>query len=251
VDLHLNLSGGLTGDMFIAAVLDAFPHLESRVIRAIDVLDSSYPVVCSLVPHADYEVPGHRFEIEPFDKYLGRIPLAFPQEPAGWESLRDRLAAAEIGPRVRTHATKIFELLVRAEAAVHGILPERVAFEAGAWNSMAQVVGAATLIDALDGAQWSASPFPPGGAVTLTGAAIVDYLCPPRARGRPQPRARSLVRSGTGFGLRTSQNNYVRLLCFEAGEAALSESDDPRAPQRTDARAQQPNDRGAEQQTRQ
>ncbi len=90
--------------------------------------------------------------------------------------------------------------MVSAEAAAHDIVPERVVFEAGAWNSLAQVVGAAALIDALDTAQWSASEFPSGGAVSLTGAAIVDYLCPPRARGRPLPKARSLVRSGTGFG---------------------------------------------------
>lgn len=156
VVLHLNLSGGLTGDMFIAAVLDAFPRFEQRVIRAIDALDSPYPVICSLVAHSDYEVTGHRFEIEPFDKYFGHIPLAFPQEPAPWESVRDRLGAAEIRPDVRTHATKIFELLVGAEAAVHGILPERVAFEAGAWNSLAQVVGAATLYSALVGLTVSA-----------------------------------------------------------------------------------------------
>jgi len=65
------------------------------------------------------------------------------------------------------HAIKIFELMVGAEATAHHIVPERVVFEAGAWNSLAQVVGAATLIDALDTAQWSASGFPSGGAVSL------------------------------------------------------------------------------------
>jgi pyridinium-3,5-bisthiocarboxylic acid mononucleotide nickel chelatase len=160
LDLHLNLSGGLTGDMFIAAVLNAFPRFEARVIAAIDALDAPYPVVCSLVGHSDRDVAGHRFQIEPFDKYFGHIPLAFPQEQASWESVRERLAKAEIGAGVRTHATKIFELLVRAEAALQDMLPERVAFEAGAWNSIAQVVGAAALIDALDKARWSASAFP-------------------------------------------------------------------------------------------
>ena len=223
MNLHLDLSGGLTGDMFIAAVLDAFPRFEQRVISAIDALDAPYPVVCSLVAHFEHEVTGHRFEIEPFVKYFGHIPLAFPQEPAGWESVSERLVAAEIRPDVRTHAAKIFELLVKAEAAVRGIRPERVGFEAGAWNSIAQVVGAATLIDALYPAQWSVSSFPSDGAVTLTGAAIVDYLCPPRSRGRSAPKARSMVRSGTGFGLLTHQNNYMRLLCFESGEAALRE----------------------------
>jgi pyridinium-3,5-bisthiocarboxylic acid mononucleotide nickel chelatase len=239
VDLHLNLSGGLTGDMFIAAVLDAFPRFEQRVIAAIDAVDGPYPVVCSLLAHSESDVSGHRFEIEPFDKHFGHIPLVFPREPASWESVRERLMRAEIAPLVRTHATKIFELLVRGEAAVQGTLPERVAFEAGAWNSIAQVVGAAALIHALDAARWSASALPDDGAVTLTGAAIVDYLCPPRSRGRPQPKARSLVRSGTGFGVLNSQNHYIRLLCFEAGDTALVEQDKARASRRTAGGADQ------------
>ena len=239
MDLHLDLSGGLTGDMFIAAVLDAFPRFERRVIAAIDALDAPYPVVCSLVAHSGCEVMGHRFEIEPFDRYFGHIPLAFPQELSSWESVRERLAAAEIGADVRTHATKIFELLVRAEATLQGILPERVAFEAGAWNSIAQVVGAATLIDALDVSQWSASAFPAGDAVTLTGAAIVDYLCPPRSRARPPPEADSLVRSGTGFGIQSSQKGYMRLLCFEAAEASLVEQAKMPVPRRFAGEADQ------------
>ena len=187
---------------------------------------------CSLVAHSGDEMSGHRFEIEPFVKYFGHIPLAFPQEPARWESVRERLIAAQIGPEVRVHAIKIFELMVSAEASAHDIVPERVVFEAGAWNSLAQVVGAAALIDALDTAQWSASGFPSGGAVSLTGAAIVDYLCPPRSRGRPLPKARSLVRSGTGFGSLASQNNCTRLLCFEVGEDAYLEREATPAPTR-------------------
>jgi hypothetical protein len=225
LDLHLDLSAGLTGNMFIAAVLDAFPRLERRVTAAIDAMDAPYPVVCSLVAHSDDDVTGHRFEIEPFDKYFGYIPLAFPQELAAWESVRGRLATAEIGAGVRTHATKIFELLVRAEAALQGVLPDRVAFEPGAWNSIAQIVGAAALIHSLDKARWSASAFPAGGAVTLAGAAIVDYLCPPRSRGRPLPKPRSVARNGTGFSLVGSESNYMRLLCFEAGEGDLLEPD--------------------------
>ncbi len=219
--LHLDLSGGLTGDTFIAAVLDAFPRFEERVIGAIDAVDASYPVVCSLVVHCEPGSRGHRFEIEPFVKYFGHIPLAFPQEPAPWQSVRERLMAAEIAPRVRRHAAQIYESMVRAQGAAHDIEPERVVFEAGAWNSIAQVLGAATLIDALDTAQWSASGVPPDDAISLTGAAIVDHLCPARSRGQPQPRGASLARSGTGFGSLASKNSCTRLLCFDAPEAGL------------------------------
>jgi hypothetical protein len=236
LDLHLNLGGGLTGDMFIATVLDAFPQFEQRVIAAIDAMDAPHPVACSLVAHADAEGSGHRFEIEPFDKYFGDIPFAFSQERASWESVRERLAAADLKPGVRTHATRIFELLAKAESAVWGIASEEMPFDVRGWNSIAQVMGAAALIDALEPARWTASAFAPGEAVTLTGAAIVDYLCPSSSqRSRAQvPRMRNLVRSGTGFG---SQKSSLRLFCFEEGDEALAGRDDSaQAPQRAAGR---------------
>jgi pyridinium-3,5-bisthiocarboxylic acid mononucleotide nickel chelatase len=235
LDLHLNLGGGLTGDMFIAAVLDAFPQFEQRVIAAIDSMDAPYPVACSLVAHADEEGSGHRFEIEPFDKYFGYIPFAFSQQPASWESVCERLAAADIKPGVRTHATRIFESLAKAESAVWGIASEEMPFELGGWNSIAQVMGAAALIDALEPARWTASAFAPGEAVTLTGAAIVDYLCPSRSqRSRAQvPRMRNLVRGGTGFG---PQKSCLRLFCFEEGEALAGRDDTAQAPPRAAGR---------------
>ena len=222
--LHLKYSGGLTGDMFIAAVLDAFPRFEQRVIASIDAVDAPYPVACSLIAQSDAEMSGHRFEIEPFVKYFGHIPLAFPQEPARWESVRERLNAADIEPDIRTHATKIFELMVRAEAAAHNIVPERVVFEAGAWNSLAQVVGAATVIEALDPALWSVSG-PASGGLSRIGAAIIHYLWPPKTCGRRLPSAQSLVGTGTGFGLLSAQNICARLLCFEEGEGTSLERD--------------------------
>jgi len=225
LDLHLNLGGGLTGDMFIAAVLDAFPQFEQRVIATIDAMDAPYPVACSLVAHADHEGSGHRFEIEPFDKYFGYIPFAFSLERASWESARERLAAADIKPGVRTHATRIFELLSKVELAEWGIASGEMPFEPGGWNSIAQVMGASALIDALEPARWTASAFARGEAVTLTGAAIVDYLCPSSSQRSPaqMPRMRNLVRSGTGFG---SHKSSLRLFCFEEGDEALARRDD-------------------------
>jgi len=210
--------------MFIAAVLDAFPQFEQRVIAAIDAMDAPYPVACSLVAHAGDEGSGHRFEIEPFDKYFGYIPLAFSQE-ASWESVRERLAAADIKPGVRTHAMRIFELLAKVATAEWGIGSGEMPFEPGGWNSIAQVMGAAALIDALEPARWTASALARGEAVTLTGAAIVDYLCPSSSqRSRAQvPRMRNLVRGGTGFG---SHESSLRLFCFEEGDETLARRDD-------------------------
>jgi uncharacterized protein (DUF111 family) len=247
--LHLNLAAGLTGDMFIAALLDAFPQFEARVISAIDALDGPYPVACSLVSHSDFEMTGRRFEVEPFDKYFGFIPIAFPvlshgdcttHEQATWESVRQRLNAAKIAPGVRAHAVKIFELLVEAESGLHGIEPDNVAFEeAGAWDAIAEIVGAATLIDALGAVRWSASALPLEGVVTRTGAAIVGHLCPPTTGNSALPQVRTLVGSGTGFAScrLSSVNSRVRVLCFDEGASDMGHRDMTHAPRSVAERA--------------
>jgi hypothetical protein len=217
MDLHLIAAGTFTGDMFIAAGLDAFPRFESRVLAAVDALDALYPVSLSLEPYADYEVSGRRLTIEPFDKYFGRIPHAFAEGAANWTSIRQRLDDAEISSSTRAHALKIFALICGAESQRQGVSPGRVIFEETAgWNTLAQVAGAAALIEALEPARWSASPVPGNGA-DVAGNAIIEYLCPNSSRSQTIPRMR-LMRSGAGYS--TDSNNVVRLLCFDEGEMA-------------------------------
>ncbi len=222
MDLHLSVSGALTGDMFIAAVLDAFPHYEEQVVAAIDAVDAAHPVACALLAHLDVEASGRRFEIVPFEKYFGTIPFAFPREGVTWESVREWLGAAEIKPAVRAHAAKIFESIAKAESG-RGVLG--AVAELTPWYVTSQVVGAAALIDALGPVRWTVSPLPAGATATLTAAAILDYLCPQRIRSQPLPRMRSLARSGIGFGSPPAANTYLRLLCFDEGNVAF-EADD-------------------------
>jgi uncharacterized protein (DUF111 family) len=217
MDLHLMAAGAFTGDMFIAAGLDAFPRFEGRVLAAVDALDALYPVSVSLDAHADSEASGRRLTIEPFHKYFGHIPHAFADGAANWRCIRQRLDDAQIPTNTRAHARGIFELICGAESQRQNVAPERVVFEETAgWNILAQVAGAAALIEALEPARWSASPFPADGS-DVAGHAIMEYLCPVGARSRPSPRRR-LVCSGAGYS--TSSNNVVRLLCFEEADLA-------------------------------
>lgn len=184
-----------------------------------------------------------------------------PHEHVRFESIRSRLRDSSLPSRVRDHALQIFELLARAEGRVHGVAPDDVEFhEVGAWDSIADIVGAATLIDALDATRWTCSPVPlgsgrvhtahgllpvptpattylllgmptlddgvPGERVTPTGAAILRYLCPPTGNTRmPDRQARTLIASGTGFGSRElpGLSNHVRALCFEPSQAGAAE----------------------------
>lgn len=239
MDLHLMAAGSFTGDMFIAAGLDAFPRFEGRVLAAVDALDALYPVSLSLESHADYEATGQRLSIEPFDKYFGRIPHAFADGAADWSSIRQRLEAAQISTCTRTHVHNLLQLICRSESLRQGVAPERVIFEEMAgWNTLAKVAGAAALIEALQPARWSASPFPARGA-EATGNAIIEYLCPNDARGQPIPRAR-LTRSGAGYG--ADANSVLRLLCFEDGNvAAANERGASQSQSRRSAAGEQPN----------
>jgi uncharacterized protein (TIGR00299 family) protein len=263
LELHLDLIGGLAGDMFVAALLDAFPQLESSVIANILALRDAYPVTCSSVPHADSVLRGRRFEVRRVGENGGDAPSTRgfslrsgspPQHVHGsWKSIRANLEDAALDSDVRAHAVGIFKLLAEAESFVHGIDVDRVCFhEVGGWDSVADIVGAATLIHATGAARWTCSPAPigrgrvrtahgvlpvpapatarlllgmptiddgvEGERVTPTGAAILRYLChPSRESGLAVPKARALVTTGTGFGLRLLPNlsNHVRVLCFE------------------------------------
>lgn len=63
MEIHLDLVGGLAGDMFIAALLDAFPHHEAAVQQAIRSVSDRCPVACASIPHNDTVIQGHRFEV--------------------------------------------------------------------------------------------------------------------------------------------------------------------------------------------
>jgi uncharacterized protein (TIGR00299 family) protein len=236
--------------MFIAALLDAFPKHEAAVSAAIQAVSSEYPVSCALLPHKDEVLQGRRFSVNAAAVTIRAVDLRVPfatgvpsHSHTSWADIRRRLQAAPLTPALMEHAIGIFTLLAEAEAAVHGIAVEHVSFhEVGAWDSIADIVGAATLIHALGVSRWSTSPVPLGGGrvatahgvlpvpapatarlltgmrtvddgvggerVTPTGAAILRYVCPPPEVDSRPPRAapsrvRKLVATGTGFGTRS------------------------------------------------
>ncbi len=269
MQIHLDMVGGLAGDMFIAALLDAFPEHEARVLESIAALAEAFPVDCRLQKHTDSIVRGSRFRVEASTRreapnHAGVVAAgvqrsaARPHGHTSWRTIRESLVSAPLPAAVRAHALGIFQLVADAEAEVHGLKADDVAFhEVGAHDSVADIVGAATLIDALSASHWSASPAPlgrgrvmtdhgwlpvpapatalllrgqatiddgfPGERVTPTGAAILRYLCPPGVGTAPAPaEARTLESTGTGFGSRQipGLSNHLRVLCFAAGDAA-------------------------------
>lgn len=240
--IHLDPLGGVAGDMFVAAMLDAFPEHRDAAIAAAQSLAG---VGCRLLDHDDGTLTGKRFEVDE------AMPDAAHHRHGHthWSDLRARIERSELPWEVQGNAIGIFTALAAAEARVHGVGPDEVEFhEVGAADSLADIVAAAWLIAAVSPASWSVSALPLGGGqvrtahgpmpvpapatalllegfathddgvmgerVTPTGAAILRHL---HASAGTRP-AGVLRQSGFGFGTRRlpGLSNCLRLLVLDA-----------------------------------
>lgn len=245
--IHLDPVGGLAGDMFVAAMLDAFPPLEKVVQGAVRAAGLPGRFLCDLIPHQDHALTGKRFLVRENESLDHAPDHHHAHRP--FAEIRAAIGTAPIDPGVRDHTLAIFTSLAEAEAQVHGATPDTVSFhELGEWDSIADIVAAAAIIHALSPSTWSLSPLPLGSGfvksahgllpvpapattlllrgmpvredgiggerVTPTGAAIARYLL--SLPGAP-PRERTMLGTGLGFGTRVLPgiSNCVRALVFD------------------------------------
>ena len=147
--IHLDAVGGVAGDMFIAAMLDAFPDLRGGMLAAIRAAGLPAEVHVGFAEHQDHALTGLRFRVnEPRAAELLVAAHHHPHTP--FADIRAHLQACALTPAVRDHAIGIFSVLAEAEARVHGKTLDTVSFhELGEWDSIADIVGAAYLIDAV------------------------------------------------------------------------------------------------------
>jgi uncharacterized protein (TIGR00299 family) protein len=250
--LHLDPLGGLAGDMFLAALLDAWPEHAERTFAAMRAAGLPADWRAELLPHDDGVLAGRRVLIE-------GPAGGHHHGPGSFRAIRTALAEAALPAPVRARAIAMFTLLAEAEAKVHGIAPEDVHFhELADWDSIADVVGSAWLLEALAPASVSCAPLPvgsgriaaahgslpvpapaaallleglpmiddgvPGERVTPTGAAILCHL--KAGTGLPGGPWR-IAGTGIGFGSRRLRglSNVLRVLAWEPA-AAEGRADD-------------------------
>jgi uncharacterized protein (TIGR00299 family) protein len=262
--IQLDAIGGISGDMFIGALLDVWPELAASLPQQLAQAGFAELVALHIVPHHDGILGGTRVQVEdlqaaqPAPLVQGLGAQRHPHR--AWREIRALLQASALDAKVLTHALGIFTCLAEAEAAVHGTAVDDVDFhEVGAWDSIADIVCAAALIAASGATSWSVSSLPlgrgrvasahgelpvpapavvvllqgfafhddgrDGERVTPTGAAILRYLCTDASRAE-QPRV--LRKSGHGFGQRrfAGLSNVLRVLVFaDSAIAAEMEQD--------------------------
>ncbi|MFT7244106.1 MAG: hypothetical protein ACI82A_001456 [Candidatus Azotimanducaceae bacterium] len=240
--LHLDLVGGISGDMFIAAALDCFPDMANELSNQID--QAGFPDLVRLEsgPFNDGVLSGFKFNVIAAADSDGH-------HHRHYSDIKSLLSQSELDQQTKRIALGIFKLIAEAEATIHDKHVEEVAFhEVGAWDSIADIVCASYLIGRLRIESSSCSALPLGGGrvktahgllplpapatalilkgfefvddgisgerITPTGAAILKFLNPGQ-----RPRGR-LVSQGFGFGNKQFPgiSNTLRLLVMEPME---------------------------------
>jgi uncharacterized protein (TIGR00299 family) protein len=245
--VHLDAVGGVAGDMFVAAMLDALPQLRARVLADVRAVLPAAVGTVDLVEGTSGAIRALRFKVGLTHRHDDAHAMA------GYPDIMARIDAAGLAEGTARHAGAILTMLGEAEARIHDVPLMDVHFhEIADWDSLADVVGAGSVAAALGDAFWSVSELPRGGGlvrtqhgmlpvpapattamlmgyawrddgvggerVTPTGAAILRHL----GVASHGVGGRILVAAGTGAGSRElpGMPNILRALVFEdaAGE---------------------------------
>lgn len=177
--IHLDVVGGIAGDMFVAALTDAVPELRRRVLD---------DVAAVLPPAAG---TAHFMEGTSAGLTVLRFGLEGQRHDAGhhhhdgsgsYRHMVELIRAAPLAEGTADHAAAILTVLAEAEAFIHGVPLGDVHFhEIGDWDSLMDVVASGSIIAALD-ATWSASDLPLGGGRVRTVHGLLPVPAPATAR---------------------------------------------------------------------
>jgi uncharacterized protein (TIGR00299 family) protein len=147
---YLDCHSGISGDMFLSAMLDAGLPL--------DTLRNSL----AALPVEGYEIKQEPFIDQGIRGTHVEVVLTEQEQPTrSFTDIAALLQASSLSPFVRDTAIAIFRTLGEAEAKVHGVTLDEIHFhEVGAVDAIIDITGAAIAVETLDIKQLYASPLP-------------------------------------------------------------------------------------------
>jgi uncharacterized protein (TIGR00299 family) protein len=222
--LYLDLSSGISGDMFVAALID------------LGVEASQLEQVLGKLPLDGYHLHvkrGHKGSLEgvKFDVHLGgdhhhgahshshahnhsheHSHAHSHEHGRDFAQIRQLITESLLSDWVKQKAVAVFQRLAVAEGRIHGLPPEQVSFhEVGAVDSIVDIVGACIALEKLDKPRVLASP-------VVEGTGWVEC-----AHGRlPVPAPATLAILGAR-GIALSQCDEPNELVTPTGAALLAE----------------------------
>ena len=165
---YLDCHSGISGNMFLGAMLDAGLGL--------DTLKHAL----SGLPVAGYELVLERFQDKGIQGSHFDVVLAEQQQQTRHLSdIVTLIESSTLSSRVREMAIAIFQRLAEAEAIVHGTGIEDVHFhEVGAIDAIVDITGAAIAIEAMGITQLYASPLPMSSGHVQTSHGLMPVPAP-------------------------------------------------------------------------
>jgi uncharacterized protein (TIGR00299 family) protein len=168
---HLDCGSGISGDKFLAALVDAG--------LSVDVLRERLSAL---------GLPGWSLSVERVTRgglagTLVTVAVEEGQPSRDWAAIRGMLESTPLPDRVREGALRAFSLLAEAAAAAHGVEVDRVHFhEVGAVDSIVDVVGAAIGMAELGIDELWATPVRLGHGTVATSHGELPVPAPATAR---------------------------------------------------------------------
>jgi hypothetical protein len=245
---YLDCFSGISGDMFLGALLDAGVSLDQLRSELEKLGVSGWTLDAQEAMRAGLRATKAIVGVEQ------------TRQPTSVSQILDTIRASGLSPRVKERALEVFRRLGEAEAKVHGTAFERVHLhEAGSLDAVVDIVGACAGLEILRVERLWCSPLPMGGGMVKTqhglqpipGPAVLELVkaCPERGRrGLPveagpeevelttptgaalavtlcesfgPPPAMTLEKVGSGAGTRElSAPNVLRLWIGESAETS-------------------------------
>lgn len=192
--IHLDTVGGISGNMFVGALLELWPESRTALPHQMALAGFADLVTLKTETKHDGVLSGTYFTVmdnsavKVGDDSTDLSSHSHHQQDHAHRHFRDirqTLEDSALTASVKAIALGIFTHLAQAEAKAHSIDVDSVAFhEVGAWDSIADIVCAAYLIDKAGSATWSVSSLPMGngrvqcahGAMPLPAPAVTLLL---------------------------------------------------------------------------
>ncbi len=176
---HLDASTGVSGDKFLAALLDAAadPAAYPKPVFCTEHLSDA---VRNIAPEA--RIIASRTCRAGIDALTVSVDVSEGPPHRSWASLRELLLSAEVPEAVRDRATRVFERLAAAEARVHGVTVDEVCFhEVGATDSIVDVLGVCLGLELLGIRRLVVTPVAVGSGAVQTAHSTLPVPAPATA----------------------------------------------------------------------
>ena len=168
-----DIIGGISGDMFVAALLDL--GLSLSLLKA----------ELKKIPTLRFELKSNKKPVHSIRATQFRVICDKNDRPRSWQQIRQLIERGKVTPAVKETGLDIFTRLAQAEAKVHGVAVDKVHFhEVGATDSIVDIMAAAIGVQELgiEGFYFSTIPLGRGitrsqhGPLPVPGPATLELL---------------------------------------------------------------------------